>query len=262
MSTNKFEYWPNTDGNLGSIKVQIPTNVEDWPEGDALIDNFVYKEGELVDLVDTKALVPNDSKSTTIPYDCVDINLPSIYEWGLTVHPGPRCKYLNIKWNQPDAALLNKYKGCKTVSDIKAVDANYKNDIANGVWFIPLSDMVETSNMFSMIGTLTEFYGDLSSLEDGTGMFYACTKLRTFKSNLTNLKSAAQMFAYAKLDTASVQNIAETIGLPKNDGDKRFDIGLANSPRTEEDIAALDLIASKGWNIFISGRPYTPSAAS
>ena len=106
MSSNlQNSIWPNTDGNLGNIKVQIPTNVEDWPKGDALVHNFVFNKGKLVGFVDTKALVNNESKSTIFPYDYVDITLPSILKDTITITPGERCKNLIVK-NQEDAAIF------------------------------------------------------------------------------------------------------------------------------------------------------------
>ena len=93
-----YTLWPNTDGNLGEIKVQIPVNAEDWPEGDALIGNFVYKDGYLVGFVDTKALILNESATTTIDYDYVNISLPSITEGTLTINRGPRSKYFTVRY--------------------------------------------------------------------------------------------------------------------------------------------------------------------
>lgn len=98
MTNIDYTLWPNTDGELGKIKVTIPTNAEDWPDGDALVHNFVYKNGKLVGFVDTKALILNESATTTFPYDYVDISLPSILEGTLTVNRGERCKYLNVKF--------------------------------------------------------------------------------------------------------------------------------------------------------------------
>ena len=98
MTNIDYTLWPNTDGELGKIKVAIPTNAEDWPAGDALVGNFVYNEGKLAGFVDTKALILNESATTTFPYDYVDISLPSIQEGTLTVNRGERCKYLNIKF--------------------------------------------------------------------------------------------------------------------------------------------------------------------
>lgn len=98
MTNIDYTLWPNADGELGKIKVAIPTNAEDWPAGDALIGNFVYNDGKLAGFVDTKALILNENATTTFPYDYVDISLPSIQEGTLTVNRGERCKYLNVKF--------------------------------------------------------------------------------------------------------------------------------------------------------------------
>ena len=100
MSSNlQNSIWPNEGGTLGQIKVQIPDGITTpWPTGDALVHNFVYQNGKLVGFVDTKALILNESATTTFPYDYVDISLPSILEGTLTVNRGERCKYLNVKF--------------------------------------------------------------------------------------------------------------------------------------------------------------------
>lgn len=98
MSTNKFKYWPS-NGQLGSTKFTMPTNAEDWPSGDALVGNFVYSEGKLVDFIDIKGLTPNTSKSTTIPYDYVNIELP-FAEDAMTINRGPRNKYFYVTFNE------------------------------------------------------------------------------------------------------------------------------------------------------------------
>ena len=87
-----YKLWPNTDGNLGNIKVQIPTGIGDdkWPDGDALVGNFVYKNGIVSALVDTKALTVNDSKSTTFPYDYVNIQVDKSLEGTMTFYKGER----------------------------------------------------------------------------------------------------------------------------------------------------------------------------
>jgi hypothetical protein len=85
MSNIDYTLWPNANGNLGEIKVQIPDGVTTtWPEGDALVGNFVYNKGKLVGFVDTKALIANDSKTSTFPYEYVNISLPSIAEGEMT----------------------------------------------------------------------------------------------------------------------------------------------------------------------------------
>ena len=199
MSTNKFQYWPS-DGQLGSTKFTMPTNAEDWPSGDALIGNFVYSEGELVDFIDTKALIVNESKTTTINYDYVNIELP-FAEDAMTINRGPRNKYLFIKFNdkeveEGDSVIVTlKYKGCKTVDDVKAVDPNYlTNDIVDGVWSEGLGDLANGDSMFTNCSALTSFNSDLSSLTDGIYMFDGCTNLTSFSSDLSSLSDCPFMF--------------------------------------------------------------------
>lgn len=103
--------WPNPDGNLGKNKTAIPDGVNvKWPEGDALIHNFVYKDGKLVGFVDTKALIVNDDKNTTIPYECVNINLDNILEDTMTITQGERCKYLTTAYADVIEFLTPKLK--------------------------------------------------------------------------------------------------------------------------------------------------------
>lgn len=90
---------------MGSNKVTIPATAEEWPKGDALIGNVVYKDGLISGFIDTKALIPNDLGETTIPYDYVDITLGSIFEGELIINKGERCKYLNVKYFE----LPNEY---------------------------------------------------------------------------------------------------------------------------------------------------------
>ena len=199
MSTNKFQYWPS-DGQLGSTKFTMPTNIEDWPSGDTLVGNFVYNEGKLVDFIDTKALIVNESKTTTINYDYVNIELP-FAEDAMTINRGPRNKYLIIKFNNEEVEeggnviVTLRYKGCKTVDDVKAVDPNYlTNDIVDGVWSEGLGDLEDSSYMFVNCSTLTSFSSDLSSLAEGESMFEECTTLTSFSSDLPSLTSGWNMF--------------------------------------------------------------------
>ena len=199
MSTKKFQYWPS-DGQLGSTKFTMPTNAEDWPSGDALIGNFVYNEGKIVDFIDIKGLTPNTSKSTTIPYDYVNIELPFAEE-AITINRGPRNKYLIIKFNNEEVEeggnviVTLKYKGCKTVKDVKAVDPNYKTtDIIDGVWSEGLGDLTNGDYMFPECQNLISFSSDLSSLTSGNSMFGGCYNLSSFSSNLSSLMSAMAMF--------------------------------------------------------------------
>lgn len=95
-----FTLWPNPNGELGKNKVAIPDGVNTfWPEGDALVGNFVYKDDDLVDFVDTKALIVNDSKSTTFPYDYVNIQVDKSLEGVMTFNKGERTKYFTISYS-------------------------------------------------------------------------------------------------------------------------------------------------------------------
>ena len=187
MSSNlQNSIWPNAGGTLGQNKVQIPTGTanDPWPTGDALVHNFVFNKGKLVGFVDTKALIANDSKSTTFPYDYVNISLPSIAEGEMTYNYD-QCAYFilngevlkgDVPTNEELEIITKKYAGCLTVNDIKRVDPNYlTNDIIDGVWKEGLADLVDASvgehdGMFSY-SNLAEISSNLSSLTNGQGMF-------------------------------------------------------------------------------------------
>lgn len=146
--------WPNEGGTLGQIKVQIPTGTADdpWPTGDALVHNFVYQNGKLVGFVDTKALIANESKSTTFPYEYVNISLPSIAEGEMTYNYD-QCTYVvlngevlkgDVPTNDDLEEINHKYMGCKTVDDVKVIDPDYlTNDIIFGVWEESLADLTD-----------------------------------------------------------------------------------------------------------------------
>lgn len=224
MSTNlQNSIWPNAGGTLGQIKVQIPTGTTNdtikWPTGDALVNYFVFNKGKLVGFVDTKALVANDSKTTTFPYEYVNISLPSIAEGEMTYNYD-QCTYviLNgevLKGEIPTDVdiITKKYAGCKTVNDIKAVDPNYlTNDIVNGVWKEGLADLVDASvgdedGMFSY-SNLAEISSNLSSLTVGSGMFKG-TNLTYFDIDLHNLNNGSQMFRGCKNLTSFSSNLSK-----------------------------------------------------
>ena len=74
-----FSLYPNLNGNLGENKVAIPDGViVKWPDGDAMVGNFIYKDGKLSGFVDTKALISNESKTTTIPYDYFEAEMENV----------------------------------------------------------------------------------------------------------------------------------------------------------------------------------------
>lgn len=98
--------WPNSDGNLGKIKAQIPDGItSQWPEGDTLVNDFVYKDGKLVGFVDSRALIINDEKTSPIPYDYAKLNLPSIFKGTMAFQSGERNKTL-IDGCEEDAGVF------------------------------------------------------------------------------------------------------------------------------------------------------------
>ena len=192
-----YTLWPNADGNLGSIKVQIPDGVNTfWPEGDALVHNFVYKDGKLAGFVDTKALTVNESISTVINYDYFDIELP-FTEGEIAITRGERSKYFNVRYNSindDNVVITLKYRGCETVDDVKAVDPDYlTNDIVDGVWSEGLGDLTNGGSMF-MYCSLESFNSDLSSLTNGELMFSDCCSLTSFNADLSSLTNGSYMF--------------------------------------------------------------------
>ena len=217
-----FTLYPNLNGQLGQTKVQIPDGVTTfWPDGDALVGNFIYKDGKLSGFVDTKALIANESKSTTIPYDYFNSEFENVRENSVTFNLGERCKNFTLK-------LMPKYKGCKTINDIKAIDENYiENDIIDGVWSKELMDLEDGTItilgegvydgmfyncesliifnkkmpflkdahfMFHNCSNLTSFESDLDSLTNGRGMFRGCSNLITFKGNISSITNGGYMF--------------------------------------------------------------------
>ena len=231
--------WPNSEGPLGQNKVQIPDGVTvKWPEGDALIGNFVYDGGHLVGFVDTKALIVNDSKSTTLPYDYVNIRLTSIKEGDMTFNKGERCKYLTITYssgNSGDTIVLGtKYVNCRTVDEVVAVDPNYlTNDIVDGVWNQSLEKLDYSysgekegcgTGMFEYCSSLTTFISDLKSLTNGYAMFYNCSNLTAFSSDLSSLTNAYGMFYNcSKLTTFTSDSNGSPVNLSSlTDGEWTF----------------------------------------
>ena len=62
------------------------------------------------------------------------------------------------------------------------------------------------------------------------------------------LKNGSYMFSGCKLDTASVQNIADTI----NNYNGTIHIDIGNSTPNTEEVEAFNTIASKNWNVYVN----------
>jgi hypothetical protein len=253
---------------LGTNKVDISTIT--WPDGDKLISPFVYQNDKLVGFVDTKAMTVSGSATTTMSYSHIEADFSSIEEGTLTVD-APNAVVKKFSWSVADSGDDNfmatiKYKDCKTVDDVKAVDADYLiNDIVDGVWREGLKDLTNGGSMFRSCSSLTSFSADLSSLTNGYQMFYACVGLTSFKSDLSSLYNGMEMFSGAKLDTASIQNIADTIVTQPSDMKGMISIGVGSANLNDQELAAFNTMASKNWTVYVGlnggrPRPWTPTS--
>ena len=120
-----------------------------------------------------------------------------------------------------------------------------------------LSSLTNGYMMFSSCTNLTTFNSDLSSLTEGYSMFYGCSALTSFTSDLSSLTYGYDMFSGCKLDTASVECIADTILIVVGGN---IMIGIGNSTPNEQEEAAFNTIASKGWTVYVNGSEYTPTS--
>lgn len=158
MNDTLYNIWPNgikedANGNaifypLGDNKTTIPDGVDKtWPEGNALIGNFVFKNGFLNGFVDTKALIPNPSRTTTMPYDYIKIHLDNIKENDITINT-PNCEYCSITFGEGGT----KYKNCTSLAKIKEIDPDFLiNDIENGVWYQSLESLKSAGTVTNQI---------------------------------------------------------------------------------------------------------------
>ena len=207
--------WPNgmkvdSDGYavfypLGTNKIEVPTSSSEWPKGNRFISNFVYQDDKLVGLVDTKALTVSGNATIYLPYEHIEAHFSEIEKGQLQIH-APNATTKKVSWKDsgvediPEAQF--KYKGCKTFDDVIAVDSNYlTNDIVDGTWSELLCDLEDSNStgysdggMFYNCSNLTTFTSDLSSLTDGEYMFGDCRNLTTFTSDLSSLTNGNYMF--------------------------------------------------------------------
>lgn len=185
---------------LGTNKVDISTVI--WPDGDKLVSPFVYKNDKLVGFVDTKALTVSGSATTTMNYSHIEADFSSIAEGKLTVD-APNATVKKFKWsvttdsgNSGDTIVLGtKYINCTTIDDVKAIEPNYQTiDIVDNVWAESLSSLTDGSWMFYECHDLATFNSDLRSLTNGQGMFYGCSDLEYFSADLSSLEDGRGMF--------------------------------------------------------------------
>ena len=239
--------WPNgmkvdSDGHavfypLGTNKVEVPTSSSAWPKGNKLISPFVYQDEKLVGFVDTKALTTDSQTTIYLPYEHIEAQFSAIEKGQLQIH-APNATTKKASWKDsgvediPDAQF--KYKGCETVQSVTFQNVNYDYlaDISNGTWSEPLWDLEQGNN-----GGQYE------------GMFYSCSALTSFSSDLPSLTDGEGMFSNCKLDTASVQNIADTINTVTDK--PKIHIGIGNTTPNEQEEAAFNKMVSKGWTVYV-----------
>jgi hypothetical protein len=134
-----------------------------------------------------------------------------------------------------------------------------------------LSSLKNADNMFYGCKKINTFNADLSSLTYGYWTFYGCSKLVTFNSSLSSLTNGFYMFMNCKLDTTSVQKIADTIKdvteltngtNAAKDVYKHIHVGITNSTPNSNEITSFNTIATKGWTVYVNGSAYTPTSAS
>ena len=285
-----YSLFPNTDGNLGKTKVKIPDGTTvTWPDGDALVGHFIYKNGELCGFVDTGALIANDSKTTTFPYDYVNIKLDKSLEGTMTFNKGTRTKYLTVTYfvdNRPEETIItirfeDMDEETKTFlrSATKIIDNTLYDAEDNVIGTFDTRTLATGSNITKLdFNNLTfettdgkdpdalflGFYGealesfnsDLSSLTNGCAMFLYQQTLESFNSNLSSLTNGEFMFGYCNLSSDSINNIASTINnlTPienKNGIVPNIDIGTISNFSEIND--ALNTMMNKGWKVYSNG---------
>ena len=95
---------------------------------------------------------------------------------------------------------------------------------------------------------LESFSSDLSSLTNGYCMFYNCENLTSFSSDLSSLTNGSDMFYGCKLDTPSVQHIADTINTVT--GNPSISIGVDEDDHNLKE-TYYQQIRDKGWDVFV-----------
>ena len=198
---------------LGTNKVNVPTIRAQWPKGDKLVSPFVYRDEKLVGFIDTKAFTTDSQTTIYLPYEHIEAEFSAIDKGQLEIY-APNATTKKVSWKNsgkediPEVQF--KYKGCTTVDDVTAVDANYQTtDIVDGVWSEPLWDLEQGGGMFRTCDNLTSFSSNLPSLTNGSWMFGYCDNLTSFSSDLSSLTIGSQMFAACDNLTSFSSNLSK-----------------------------------------------------
>ena len=158
------------------------------------------------------------------------------------------------------------FEDCKTLSTFNCGNLNSLKIARNmfdecqqfTTFNYSLKNVTDGAGMFYGCTALTSFNSDLSFLNDGAGMFANCTALTSFKANLPYLTNGNSMFLGCKLNTESVEIIADTIndvtGLEANDKiTKKIHIGIGNTKPNAKEELAFNKMVSRGWTVYVNG---------
>lgn len=215
---------------LGTNKVKVPTSCAQWPKGNKIVSPFVYQDDKIVGFVDTKAFTTDSQTTIYLPYEHIEAEFSSIDKGLLQIH-APNAITKKSSWKNSGVEdipeVQYKYKDCKTLDDIRLVDSYYKtSDIVNGTWTELLCDLedgnptnIKSNSMFYSCTALTTFNSDLSSLTNGKNMFHDCYSLIDFNSDLSSLTNGYEMFAgctYLKTFNSNLSALSDNTDMFKN----------------------------------------------
>ena len=237
------------DGLYHIINIGKGTHITDDIRNDFINKGWIVLNDDNHNLcykfpLDTQKII--DNTNGIINNECFDINLVKVGDLDTSTLNTPALFFQNkaIEGIMSDfTSLTNGYKFFSGCSNLKV----FKGD---------LSSLVSGDNMFENSSNLQQFEANTSSLTNGDKMFEQCVNLVSFRGDLSSLTSGNGMFVGCKLDTASLQHIAETIN---PDGSGTLTLGIGNATPTEEEIIALNAIHDKGWDVSVNGSSYSPT---
>ena len=138
-----------------------------------------------------------------------------------------------------------------------AREAFFRSSFQN--WNINLSSLEDGTGMFQHSSFLKSFTSDLSALKSGSNMFKDCP-LNSFRASLSSLENAVDMFDKSKLDAESVMYIIDSLPSYES-GEHNITIGInCVNNQSELDTFASDAyyqsweilnnyITNKGWTV-------------
>lgn len=120
-----------------------------------------------------------------------------------------------------------------------------------------LDNLKHGEYMFNGCSALTSFDVDISNVTDGHYMFNGCTSLTYFESDLTSLTNGRYMFRDCKLDSESIQCIAENINdLASQNKTGVIHIGHADDVPSSILYECYKKLTDKGWDASFNDKKY------